>query len=236
MARSIAFLSCILLCCLASAYGKTALLIIDMQNDFLPPSGSLAVPDGHAALQVINRLRVEAKFDVIALSQDWHPSNHLSFVDNHADNPNAKLFEPMYVASCNCNQMMWPRHCVQNSFGSQFHVDLLRDPSDLLVQKGQNPDIDSYSAFFDNNRAAQTPLDALLKSHGVTEVFVSGLALDYCVGFTALDAISLGYKTSVIMDAARGVSPASIASMVDRLQTAGVQLIQSQSLIARSEL
>lgn len=126
--------------------------------------------------------------------------------------------------------MMWPDHCVQGSFGSEIHADIERHQDDVVVLKGTHLHADSYSAFFDNNHVAQTELDSVLKSSGISRVICTGLAYDYCVGFTALDAKSLGYETFVVEDATRGVAPESTASMVDQLVSAGVTIISSKSI------
>jgi len=208
---------------------RSALLIIDVQYDFLPPSGSLAVTDGQAVIPVINKLRQRVKFDLIAHSQDWHPSDHISFAVNHKDDPKAKLFTP-YQLPNGSMQMMWPAHCIQGSDGAKFHKDLLLLPSDKIVKKGLNKDVDSYSGFFDNDHKKQTEMAGLLKSNDITDVWVVGLAYDYCVGYSALDALGEGHRVSVIEDATRGVTPDSIKVMKEKLVASGITIMQSKDV------
>ena len=156
-----------------------ALLIVDMQNDFMP-SGSLGVEGAHHLVEYINGL-VDT-FDLVVATQDYHPEGHSSF-----------------------GQGGWPVHCVQGSHGAEFVSGLNCDRFDYVVQKGLNPEIDSYSAFFDNAKQHKTPLDAYLKEKGVDEIYVVGVATDYCVKFTVLDALELGYSVEVDLKAVRGV-------------------------------
>ena len=189
----------------------TALLIIDVQNDFLA-GGSLAVPGGNLIIPKINKLR--KLYDTVVVSQDWHPAGHVSFGSTH----NAPLF------SMNDGQMMWPDHCVQNTTGAKLHKDLQVKKSDINIKKGTNPNIDAYSAFFDNDHKSQTKLHAKLSALGIQNLDICGLAFDYCVGSTALDARSLGYKVRIIKPATASVSKKSELHMAERLKGAGVDI------------
>ena len=195
-----------------SGSNKSALLIIDMQYDFLD-GGSLAVAGGNKIIDKINKLR--NKYATVILSKDWHPAKHVSFAKTH-DKPVFTMHE---------GQMMWPIHCVQNSNGAKIHKDIVTKKSDIIVEKGTHLDRDSYSAFFDNDHKSQTKLDRILKSKGIKSVDVCGLAYDYCVGFTALDAHNLGYKTRVIKSATAAVNPVSADAMTDKLKKAKVVIL-----------
>jgi nicotinamidase/pyrazinamidase len=192
----------------------TALLIIDMQNDFLA-GGSLAVPNGNNIIPKINKLR--KLYDVIFISQDWHPAGHVSFGSTHS----APLFTMLNT------QMMWPDHCVQNTAGAKLHKDLVVKKTDIIIKKGANPEIDAYSAFFDNDHKSQTKLHSKLKELGINSVDVCGLAYDYCVGSTALDAKALGYNVRVIKPATASVSKKSEETMTNRLLAVGVSIVDN---------
>jgi nicotinamidase/pyrazinamidase len=222
--------------CLLAVYAKTALLIIDVQNDFCPPNGSLAVPGGTEIIPGINSLKSFGNFDLVVYTQDWHPANHVSFAVNH---PNASVFTEIRVPKGENStetilQMLWPVHCVQNSYGAQFYRTLtLPDlKKDVVIRKGTNPYVDGYSAFFDNARISQTPLDGILKAKEISKVVVTGLAFDYCVGSTALDANSLGYETIVLKDLSHAVNQNSSDEMEKKLQNAQVKVIDSQEYLA----
>jgi nicotinamidase/pyrazinamidase len=174
-----------------------ALLIIDIQNDFLP-GGGLAVRDGDQTIDVANRLMSD--YDVVAATQDWHPAGHGSFASQHPGEEVGNI-----ITLDGISQIMWPDHCVQGTFGAEFAKGLNVDRIPFVVQKGTDRNIDSYSGFFDNGHRKETRLHALLQSQQITEVDIVGLATDYCVKFTALDALSLGYQTRVIRDGVRGV-------------------------------
>ncbi|KAJ4462979.1 putative bifunctional nicotinamidase/pyrazinamidase [Paratrimastix pyriformis] len=203
---------------------RRALLVIDVQYDFLA-GGSLAVPAGNEIIPEINAFHERVPFDLVVFSMDWHPANHCSFVTN---NPGATVFTPHQLPSG--PQMMWPAHCVQNTHGAQLHADLRRKPEHMDVRKGQDPHVDSYSAFFDNNHAVKTPLDDILISHGITDVYVCGLATDYCVAYTSMDSRFLGYNTYMIEDLSRGISPACIEKAKREMQEKGVHVVQSADI------
>jgi len=206
---------------------KSALLIIDMQNDFIPPTGSLAVAEGDKIVPLINRLRKDVKWDLIALTQDFHPKDHCSFSSN---NPGSKLFTEFKLPSGQM-QMMWPAHCVQGTPGTEFSSELLIDhKTDKIVQKGMNRLVDSYSGFFDNDHKVKSTMEDTLKAAGITDVFCTGLAYDYCVGSSALDAKNAGFNVYLVEDLTRGVAPDSTQTMKDRLIKAGVKIINSADI------
>lgn len=176
-----------------------ALIIVDVQNDFLE-NGSLSVPNGNEIISVINKLQNE--FDLIVATQDWHPENHKSFAVNHEDK---NLFETIDLNGL--PQVLWPIHCVQGSFGAKFHKDLKTHKIEAIFRKGMDPEIDSYSGFFDNGKRKNTGLFGYLKDRNVTEIFVCGLAADYCVQFTANDALNLGFNTTIIDNATKPIDP-----------------------------
>jgi len=213
---------------------RTALLIIDVQYDFLPPDGSLAVTDGLAVIPVINDLRKKVKWDVVAMTQDWHPKSHVSFHVNNKHRPEAELFAPLQLEN-GSSQVMWPAHCVQGSHGATFHKDLIAEDTDKIVQKGTSVEVDSYSGFFDNDHKRQTELAKILKAENITDVWVVGLAYDYCVGYSALDAYNEGFRVAVVEDATRGVAPDSTKAMKAKLLSSGIAVVQS-SEVPRSGL
>lgn len=201
---------------------RTALILVDIQNDFIP-GGALPARDGAEVVPVANRLMQH--FDLVVASQDWHPPDHLSFASNHAGKSPGDLIELSGL-----EQVLWPDHCVQGSTGAEFHVDLDTDRIDHVVRKGEDPRIDSYSCFFDNGHLKATGLEDYLRSHDVEKVHVCGLATDYCVKFSALDAVRLGFDTTVVTDACRGVelNPGDIDRAFEEMRRAGVKLVRSQ--------
>jgi len=198
-----------------------ALLIVDMQNDFCP-GGALAVENGDTIVHGINQLA--SKFEIIATTQDWHPQNHGSFASSH---PGAKPFDMGTLSGR--DQVLWPDHCVQNTTGADFHPDLEVNARNFF--KGTNPDADSYSGFFDDD-GASTGLDEYLKSKNVTQVYICGLATDYCVKFTALDALKQGYAAVVLEDLCRGVNmdPGDSLRAIEELRAAGASIGQSRDI------
>lgn len=196
---------------------NTALVVIDIQNDFCP-GGALAVAGGDAIIPRVNGLM--AAFPVIVLTQDWHPATHSSFASNH---PGKAAFDSVTMPYG--PQTLWPDHCIQGSEGALFHPALHTDPADMIIRKGFRPEIDSYSAFFENDRTTPTGLDGYLRTRGVTAVTFVGLATDYCVAYSALDAARLGFETAVLLDACRGIDlGGSLARMLDDMRAAGVAL------------
>jgi nicotinamidase/pyrazinamidase len=201
-----------------------ALIIVDVQNDFLP-GGALAVNDGDKIIPIINDLQKE--FDFIVATQDWHPSNHGSFADNHEGKEIGEFIDLNGI-----NQILWPVHCVQGSFGAEFHKDLKRDKWKAIFQKGLNPLVDSYSGFFDNNKQGDTGLSDYLKTHGIKEVFICGLATDYCVKFTVFDAVVEGFKTFLISDATQAVNihPKDYDIALEQMKDMGAAIIHRGSV------
>lgn len=194
-----------------------ALIVIDVQLDFCP-GGALAVTDGDAIIPRINALMDD--FRTIVLTQDWHPASHSSFAANH---PGAAPFSQVQMPYG--PQTLWPVHCVQGTPGAAFHPDLRTDPAQLVIRKGFRPEVDSYSALFENDHATPTGLEGYLKGRGVTSVTLVGLATDYCVAFSALDAAARGFRTSVLMGACRAIDlNGSLAAAMAQMQAAGVTL------------
>ncbi|OAP41126.1 nicotinamidase [Sinorhizobium glycinis] len=197
---------------------EDALIVIDMQNDFCP-GGALAVAGGDEIVPVVNRL-IEAAQHVI-LTQDWHPAGHSSFASSH---PGKAPFET--IAMPYGEQTLWPDHCVQGSPGADFHPALRWTRAELVVRKGFRPEIDSYSAFFENDHRTPTGLAGYLRERGISRVSLCGLATDFCVAYSALDAVAQGFSTSVVLGACRGIDlNRSLAAMTRRMREAGVELI-----------
>ena len=202
---------------------QAALLVIDVQNDFCP-GGALAVPDGGAIIPLINRLA--AKFATVVLTQDWHPPAHISFAASH---PGKQPFQT--IALPYGEQVLWPTHCVQTTPGAALHPDLAIPHAGLILRKGLHPNIDSYSAFMEADRTTKTGLDGYFSSRGITELYLCGLATDYCVAWSAEDARRFGFKTTVIEDACRAIDlNASLTAAWSRLQAAGVTRAHSAAL------
>ena len=194
-----------------------ALIVIDVQNDFCP-GGALAVADGDKIISRINGLMAE--YAIVVLTQDWHPGNHTSFAANHPGADPFSLVQMPYGP-----QVLWPTHCVQGSAGAELHRDLLSDPAQMVIRKGFRPEIDSYSAFFENDHVTPTGLEGYLRSRGVTAVTLVGLATDYCVAYSALDAARLGFKATVLEGATRAIDlNGSLAEARDKMRAAGVTL------------
>ncbi|MFN3954222.1 MAG: bifunctional nicotinamidase/pyrazinamidase [Pararhodobacter sp.] len=194
-----------------------ALIVIDVQNDFCP-GGALAVPEGDAIIGAVNALM--DRFSVRVLTQDWHPADHRSFAANHPDATPFSMIEMPYGP-----QVLWPSHCLQGSHGAAFHPDLRTDPADLILRKGFRPEIDSYSAFFENDRTTPTGLEGYLRSRGIKALTLVGLATDFCVAYSALDAARLGFQTTVLLDACRAIDlDGSLARAVNEMRAVGVVL------------
>jgi nicotinamidase/pyrazinamidase len=202
-----------------------ALILVDIQNDFLP-GGALAVPDGDVIIPVVNRL--QAAFSLVAATRDWHPADHGSFAANH---PGKKVFEQIDLNGL--PQTLWPVHCVQGTFGAEFAPALRRERIARIFPKGTDAAIDSYSGLFDNGHRKSTGLGEWLKASGIQEVFVCGLATDYCVKFTALDAAQLGFKTHFVEDASRGVNIRSndVRNAIAEMNRAGIAPVRSSDFL-----
>lgn len=200
---------------------RSALIVVDVQNDFCP-GGALAVPEGDAVVRPINRL--SPAFRHVVFTQDWHPTNHVSFA---ATWPGRAPYDT--VDAGGIRQVLWPAHCVQGSRGADFKEGLDVDRASLILRKGARPRLDSYSALFENDRSTPTGLDGWLRSVGVGELWVCGLASDYCVFYTAMDALRLGYSVNLVEDAVRGVDvPAgSVAAALEEMRRSGVRFVNS---------
>jgi len=202
-----------------------ALIIVDPQNDFV--EGSLAVPEGIAVVPKINQLRLGLNNPAIFISQDWHPADHSSFASN---NPGKALFSTVQLTSG--PQVMWPDHCVQHSDGAKFVPSLVISTADQIIQKGTQTAVDSYSAFGDatpGHSLEKTDLEERLRAQGVTTVVCCGLALDYCVSYTARDAAAAGFKTYVVLEACRGIAPESIDKELGLMLQAGVIIVRTMT-------
>ena len=194
-----------------------ALIVIDVQNDFCP-GGALAVPDGDAIVAGINALVTQA--ETVILTQDWHPADHASFASAHPGKAPYDMIDMPYGP-----QVLWPDHCVQGATGAAFHPDLATDSADMIVRKGFRRQIDSYSAFFENDRTTPTGLDGYLRTRSIDALTLVGLATDFCVHFSALDAAKLGYTTTVDTNLCRAIDlDGSLAAATRAMQEAGVAL------------
>ena len=194
-----------------------ALIVIDVQNDFCP-GGALAVAGGDEIVAGINALMGD--FHTVILTQDWHPAGHSSFASQHPGKAPCAMTEMDYGP-----QVLWPDHCVQGSEGAQFHPKLETTRADLIIRKGFRPAIDSYSAFFENDHATPTGLEGYLRTRGISELVMVGLALDFCVGFSAVDAANLGFGVTVLGDHCRAIDlDGSLAAATTNMQNAGVTL------------
>ncbi|WP_370228579.1 bifunctional nicotinamidase/pyrazinamidase [Cognatishimia sp.] len=197
---------------------RKALIVIDVQNDFCP-GGALAVPEGDQIVAPINDLMAE--FDAVILTQDWHPAGHSSFASSHAGKAPYEMVDMPYGP-----QVLWPDHCVQGSQGAEFHAGLNTTRADLILRKGYNPEIDSYSAFFENDQTTPTGLDGYLRTRGISDLTLVGLATDFCVNFSAVDAAKLGYQVAVRTDLCRAIDlDGSLAAAQDAMASAGVSLL-----------
>ncbi len=194
-----------------------ALIVIDVQNDFCP-GGALAVPNGDEIVAPINAMMPD--FDAVILTQDWHPAGHSSFASSHLGKAPYDLVEMPYGP-----QVLWPDHCVQGTLGAEFHPDLRTD-ADLILRKGFRSAIDSYSAFFENDRTTPTGLEGYLRTRGIDRLTLVGLATDFCVHYSAVDAARLGFDVTVRTDACRAIDlDGSLAAAEQAMQTAGVALL-----------
>jgi nicotinamidase/pyrazinamidase len=200
------------------------LIVIDVQNDFCP-GGALAVPRGDEVIEPIRR--IAPRFEHIVLTQDWHPAGHASFASAH---PGKKPFESIELGYG--AQTLWPDHCVQGTRGAEFHPELELTRAELVLRKGFRAQIDSYSAFFENDRVTPTGLAGYLRERGLSRVFLAGLAYDFCVGFSALDARKLGFEAFVVRDACRAIDlNSSAAAMEAQFAQAGVAVIETAEVL-----
>ncbi len=199
----------------------TALIIVDVQNDFLP-GGPLAVPEGDAVIPVING--IVDRFDLVVATQDWHPPGHASFAANHPGSRPGDVIDLHGLS-----QVLWPTHCVRGTPGAALASGLVGDRIEAIFRKGTDPAIDSYSGLFDNGHRRSTGLADYLRGRGVASVAACGLATDYCVRFTALDAVAEGFDVTLIEDASRGVNlkPGDVDAAIEQLRAAGVRIARS---------
>ena len=199
------------------------LLIIDVQNDFCA-GGALEVPDGYAVVEIINTLA--GRFDHRILTQDWHPYGHHSFASSHDGSFPFETTELSYGS-----QVLWPDHCMQGTNGAEFHPELKTDDVELVLRKGFRREIDSYSAFFENDRKTPTGLSGYLKNRGFSKIYMAGLATDFCVAYSALDGRREGFDVVLIEDACRAINlDNSLANAMQQMRDAGVQVISAESL------
>ncbi|VAW02071.1 Nicotinamidase [hydrothermal vent metagenome] len=195
-----------------------ALIVIDVQNDFCP-GGALAVAGGDEIVPGINALMRD--FDAVILTQDWHPMGHTSFASSHAGKNPLEMIQMPYGP-----QVLWPDHCIQGTPGAAFHAGLNTDRADMIVRKGYNPQIDSYSAFFENDHETPTGLHGYLQTRGIMALTMVGLATDFCVNFSAVDAAGLGYAVDVRTDLCRAIDfDGSLAAAMQGMQDAGIRIL-----------
>ncbi|MDR1804393.1 MAG: bifunctional nicotinamidase/pyrazinamidase [Treponema sp.] len=207
-------------------FSLSALLIIDVQNDFCP-GGALAVEKGDEVIEPLNRLAsmFAAESGRVVATQDWHPANHVSFAASHEGKKPGDMVDLPEVKE----QVLWPKHCVQGTRGADFHKGLNLTPVNLIIRKGFRTGLDSYSAFFENDRKTFTGLDGYLTALSIDTVVIGGLATDYCVAYSAADAVNLGFKTIVALDACRGVGipKGAVERALEYLEKKGVIMIQT---------
>lgn len=202
-----------------------ALIVVDIQNDFLL-GGALAVHNGDEIVPIVNKLM--EKFDLVVATQDWHPTNHGSFASNHHGKKPGDIINLKGI-----DQILWPDHCVQSSFGAEFYNVLNTSRIDRVIQKGTDMWIDSYSGFYDNGKLKDTGLDNFLKSKKVSDVYVVGLATDYCVKFTAIDSADLGYRTFLFVDATKAVNlhENDFEKSLDEMRSSGIEILNSMDFL-----
>lgn len=199
-----------------------ALIVIDVQNDFCP-GGALGVEGGDQVVPILNRL--QERFETIVLTQDWHPADHRSFASQHQAEPFSTTMMPYG------EQVLWPDHCVQGSEGAAFHPGLDTNRAQLVIRKGFRSSIDSYSAFFENDRSTVTGLAGYLRERGIERIALAGIATDFCVAYSALDAVKLGFKVRVVEDASRAIDlDGSLAAQMAKMRGAGVTITRSDAL------
>ncbi|KAM9973707.1 hypothetical protein ACTFIW_010824 [Dictyostelium discoideum] len=203
----------------------SCLLIIDVQNDFMK-DGSLEVENANDIIKPINDIRNNCSFDLVALSKDWHPENHISFASTH----NKKPYDSITTKS-NYTQLLFPDHCIQNTKGSEINKDLIVKDKDIIINKGLDKEIDSFSSFYDNDKKSKTELQDILKKHSIVNVYICGLATDFCVLASCLDSVSCGFKTYFIEDCSKGVSKNGTDQSLQKMKDNGIIFINSLDLI-----
>lgn len=203
---------------------RTALLIIDVQNDFCP-GGSLAVPEGDSIIPVINR--ISSRFGTVVATRDWHPKGHISFASSHSGYSPGRSIEYNGI-----EQVLWPEHCVAGTDGAAFHPQLDRRSVSLILHKGRSRELDSYSAFFENDKKTATGLESYLKGVGIRTLVLTGLAEDYCVYFSAIDGVRTGFSVYILEDATRGVDipDGNLGKAIDDMKQAGITFLSSSEL------
>ncbi|MEO2127410.1 MAG: bifunctional nicotinamidase/pyrazinamidase [Christiangramia sp.] len=199
------------------------LLLIDVQNDFMP-GGALAVQEGDEIIPVINK--IQEKFELVVATQDWHPEGHASFASSHPDH---SVFETIRLEGL--DQVLWPDHCIQDSDGANFHPDLVESRIEAVFRKGTNPKIDSYSGFYDNAHLKSTGLSGYLKDKKMTEIYVAGLAADYCVYFSIKDALAEGFEVCLLEDATRAIDAKNYQKAKTEMLRRGARILTSEELI-----
>ncbi|CAN6605415.1 nicotinamidase [Trichomonascus vanleenenianus] len=217
---------------------RAALIVVDVQEDFLPPHGSLAVPNGRRVIPVLNRLLELDSWAVTVGTMDFHPDNHCSFAANCSaeGTPAVRPFDTVTFKNPespeqSTQQTVWPKHCVQGTHGAEVPDTLNKRKMDAWVHKGEQCDREFYSGFEDVWGSAKTDLDKILRAAGVTDVYIGGLALDFCVYHTAVDAVKYGYATKVISDATYAVRESATGATMEKLESAGVSIVDSSSII-----
>ncbi|MCX7828593.1 MAG: bifunctional nicotinamidase/pyrazinamidase [Thermanaerothrix sp.] len=200
-----------------------ALLVVDVQYDFLP-GGALPVPEGDQVIPVINRMM--DRFPLVVATQDWHPREHLSFASNHRD---TRPFEVIQLDQA--PQTLWPDHCVRGTHGAMLSRDLRQEPVELIIRKGTDPSVDSYSAFFDNLKRRSTGLAGYLRERGVSELWVAGLAGDYCAFYSAMDGAEAGFSVFFVEDAVRPISAEGFAKAKEAMGSRGIKIVTSNHLV-----
>jgi len=210
---------------------KDALIIVDLQNDFMP-GGALPVEEGDLIVDDINEIAeiFKIKQGNVILTQDWHPKNHKSFASQYPDKNPGDAYQ---TEDGGIGPVLWPDHCVQDTEGAEFHKNLKKDFVDAVIQKGMNPEIDSYSGFLENNKKTETKLAQNLSSLGVGRIFICGLALDYCCCFTALDGVDLGFETFFLVDLTKGIDlpPGNISNCLEDMTNKGIKFANKDSLV-----
>jgi len=206
-----------------------ALIIIDIQNDFIP-EGSLPVEEGDLIIEGINEVANNFKNNIrnVILTQDWHPEGHLSFASSHSGMNPGDEFQSEDGA---IGPVLWADHCVQGTKGAEFHDDLDKNLASLILRKGRNPKVDSYSAFLENDKKTETGLAGYLRSVNIKRIFVCGLALDYCCYYTAMDAVDFGFNVYFIIDLTRGIDfpPGNISRSVENMKKKGIKFVNTES-------
>ncbi len=206
-----------------------ALIIVDMQNDFVP-GGSLPVEEGD---QIVSRINSIAELfrknkAYIILTQDWHPKEHLSFASNHPGMSPGDEYQTEAIGP-----VLWPDHCVQNTYGSEFHEDLKKEYAHAIIRKGYHPEIDSYSGFIENDKKSETGLAGFLNSLKIKRIFICGLALDYCCYFTAIDGIDFGFEVYFLVNLTKGIDlpPGNISSSLEDMKNKGIKFVSKESFV-----